>query len=89
VPSRLDRHGELLAIRKRFLDRLTDGDPRVAGRMTESRARRLHAAQSHTYRGEIPSNRDPLEPAGGRPTSGDRCCHLGAGGVYSERTDPG
>jgi len=58
VPSRLDRHGELLAIRKRFLDRLTDGGPRdAAGRTTESRARRLHSAQSHSYRGEIPSNR--------------------------------
>lgn len=58
VPSRLGRHRELLAIRKRFLDRLTDGGPRVAaGRTTESRARRLHSAQSHSYRGEIPSNR--------------------------------
>jgi hypothetical protein len=57
VPSRLGRHGELLAIRKEFLDRLTDGGPRVAGRTTESRARRLHSAQSHSYRGEISSNR--------------------------------
>ena len=51
------RYGELLAICRRFLDRLTDRDPRVAGRTNESRARRVHAAQCHSHRGEISSNR--------------------------------
>ena len=69
VPSRLDRHGELLTIRKRFLDRLTNGalvsPPGARPRAVLDACMLLKATPTgeRSPRTEIPSNRR----AAGRP----------------------
>jgi hypothetical protein len=89
VPFRLGRRrGGLLAIRKRFVDRLTDGG-QGASEASRGRAhdREPCSTPASCSKPQLPG-KGPLEPAGGSPTSGDRCRHLGARGGYSERTDP-
>jgi len=52
-----------------------------------ARPRAVLDARASCSKPQLPG-KGPLEPAGGSPTSGDRCRHLGARGGYSERTDP-